>query len=86
MLKECKINEVGGGGDDDELIEIIDYFRKTFEIQGFKQLVDQIADSKKTTADQIISQINAAGGPSVAGTTVNSLSLISCCYSSIDFS
>lgn len=42
---------------------------KTFEINGFKQLLDQIAESKKTTTDQIIAQINATGGPSTAGTT-----------------
>ncbi len=43
---------------------------KTFELQGFKQLIDQVAESKKTTSDQIIGQINSSGGPSLANVTV----------------
>ncbi|UJR33221.1 hypothetical protein I4U23_020676 [Adineta vaga] len=42
---------------------------KTFELNGFKQLIDQIADSKKTTADHIISQISSTGGPSLVHVT-----------------
>ncbi|CAF1143891.1 unnamed protein product [Rotaria sp. Silwood1] len=42
---------------------------KTFELQGFKQLIDQVAASKKTSSDQIIGQINSTGGPSLAGVT-----------------
>jgi len=42
---------------------------KTFEIQGFKQLIDQIASSKSTSADQLVEQINSTGGPSLAGVT-----------------
>ncbi|CAF0955935.1 unnamed protein product [Adineta steineri] len=42
---------------------------KTFELQGFKQLIDQVADSKKTSSDQIISQISSTGGPSLANVT-----------------
>ena len=43
---------------------------KTFELQGFRQLIDQIAESKKTSADQIIGKINGTGGPSLAHVTV----------------
>ena len=46
-------------------------FSKTFELQGFKQLIDQVAESKKTTADQIISKISSTGGPSLANVTVS---------------
>ena len=46
------------------------YFSKTFELQGFKQLIDQVASSKKTSADQIIGQIGSSGGPSLANVTV----------------
>ncbi|CAF1002321.1 unnamed protein product [Rotaria sordida] len=42
---------------------------KTFELQGFKQLIDQVAASKKTSSDQVIAQINSTGGPSLAGVT-----------------
>ena len=42
---------------------------KTFEFQGFKQLVDQIAESKKTSADQIVALLNSVGGPSTTNTT-----------------
>jgi len=45
-------------------------FSKTFDLQGFKQLVDQIADSKKTSADQIVGQLSSTGGPSLANVTV----------------
>lgn len=44
---------------------------KTFELQGFRQLIDQIAESKKTSADQIIGKINGTGGPSLAHVTVS---------------
>jgi len=46
------------------------FFSKTFEFQGFKQLIDQIADSKKTSVDQIVAQLNSTGGPSLANVTV----------------
>ncbi|CAF4196506.1 unnamed protein product, partial [Rotaria sordida] len=36
---------------------------------GFKQLIDQVAASKKTSSDQVIAQINSTGGPSLAGVT-----------------
>ncbi|CAF1351588.1 unnamed protein product [Rotaria magnacalcarata] len=42
---------------------------KTFEFQGFKQLIDQIAESKKTSADQILSLISSVSGPSTSNTT-----------------
>lgn len=40
-------------------------------MQGFKQLIDQIAASKKTSCEQIIAQINGTGGPSLANVTVS---------------
>ncbi len=43
---------------------------KTFELNGFKQLIDQIAQSKKTSVDQITAQLNSSGGPSLANVTV----------------
>jgi hypothetical protein len=43
---------------------------KTFELQGFKQLIDQIAESKKISPDHIISHISSTGGPSFANVTV----------------
>jgi hypothetical protein len=46
------------------------FYSKTFELQGFKQLIDQVAESKKTSVDQIIGQINSTGGPSLANVTV----------------
>lgn len=49
------------------------YSSKTFELQGFKLLIDQVADSKKTTADDIIARITSTGGPSLANVTVNRL-------------
>ncbi|CAF0743204.1 unnamed protein product [Rotaria sp. Silwood1] len=42
---------------------------KTFEFQGFKQLIDQIAESKKTSSDQIVSHISSISGPSLANVT-----------------
>jgi len=42
---------------------------KTFELQGFKQLIEQVAQSKKTTADNIMSHITSTGGPSLANVT-----------------
>ncbi|CAF0748326.1 unnamed protein product [Rotaria sordida] len=42
---------------------------KTFEFQGFKQLIDQIAESKKTSTDQLVSQISSISGPSLANVT-----------------
>ncbi len=66
MLKECKKNF--------KLIKFYVYvyifFSKTFELQGFKQLVDQIAQSKNTSADQIAGQLSSTGGPSLVGVTV----------------
>jgi hypothetical protein len=43
---------------------------KTFELNGFKQLVDQIAASKKVPTDQIVGQLGSSGGPSLANVTV----------------
>lgn len=68
MLKECKHLKI--------IISLINfiylfiYFSKTFEFNGFKQLVDQIAASKNTTTDQITAQLSSTGGPSLAGVTV----------------
>jgi len=42
---------------------------KTFDLQGFTLLINQVAESKKTTADQVTSQILSAGGPSLANVT-----------------
>jgi len=42
---------------------------KTFEFNGFRQLVDQIAASKKTSTDHITEQICSSGGPSLANVT-----------------
>jgi len=42
---------------------------KTFEINGFKQLIDQIAESKKCSADQILAKVNSSGGPSLSHVT-----------------
>jgi len=39
-------------------------------LNGFKQLVDQIAESKKVSADQLVQQLNSGGGPSLANVTV----------------
>jgi hypothetical protein len=39
--------------------------RKTFEIKGFKALIDRIAESKHVTHDDIIAKINANEGPSL---------------------
>ena len=32
---------------------------KTFELSGFKQVVDQISESKKTSADQVIALLHS---------------------------
>ncbi|CAF1636087.1 unnamed protein product, partial [Didymodactylos carnosus] len=42
---------------------------KTFEVNGFVQLCNQIAESKKVSADQIISKIDSSDGPSLSGVT-----------------
>lgn len=39
-------------------------FRKTFEIKGFKALIDRIAESKGVSHDEILGKINANQGPS----------------------
>ncbi|CAF0893540.1 unnamed protein product [Rotaria sp. Silwood1] len=38
---------------------------KTFEIKGFKALIDRIAESKGVTHDEILAKINANEGPSL---------------------
>jgi hypothetical protein len=40
-------------------------FRKTFEIKGFKALIDRIAESKGVNHDEILAKINANEGPSL---------------------
>merc|ERR1719468_41323 len=42
---------------------------KTLEIKGFKELVAQIAESKKVEVGAVEEKIASAGGPSTAGTT-----------------
>ncbi|CAF0835747.1 unnamed protein product [Didymodactylos carnosus] len=42
---------------------------KTFEVNGFKQLVEQIATSKNVSVDQIISKIGSTDGPSLSHVT-----------------
>jgi hypothetical protein len=44
-------------------------FRKTFEIRGFKLLIDRIAESKGVTHDEILDKINANEGPSLNNVT-----------------
>lgn len=46
------------------------FLSKTFELNGFTQLVQQIADSKKTDHATIIAQIASTSGPSLAHVTV----------------
>ena len=43
--------------------------RKTFEIKGFKLLIDRIAESKTVTHDDILAKINANEGPSLTHVT-----------------
>jgi hypothetical protein len=40
-------------------------YRKTFEIKGFKSLIDRIAESKCVNHDEILAKINANEGPSL---------------------
>lgn len=42
-----------------------DLFRKTFEIKGFKALIDRLAESKGVSADEILAKLNANEGPSL---------------------
>ena len=53
--------------------ESLSIFSKTFELQGFKQLIDQVAATKKISPDQVVAQISAAGGPSLGNVTVRNL-------------
>jgi len=39
------------------------FFRKTFEIKGFKALIDRIAESKSVNHDFILTKINENQGP-----------------------
>ncbi len=39
--------------------------RKTFEIKGFKSLIDRIAESKGVNHEEILAKINANEGPSL---------------------
>lgn len=43
--------------------------RKTFEIKGFKLLIDRIAESKGVTQEEILNKINANEGPSLTHVT-----------------
>jgi hypothetical protein len=43
--------------------------RKTFEIKGFKLLIDRIAESKGVTHDEILAKLNANEGPSLSHVT-----------------
>jgi len=45
------------------------YFSKTFEIKGFKLLIDRIAESKGVSHDEILAKINANEGPSLTNVT-----------------
>jgi hypothetical protein len=38
---------------------------KTFEIKGFKSLIDRIAESKGVNHEEILTKINANEGPSL---------------------
>lgn len=55
------------------LMDLFDYlvvvFRKTFEIKGFKLLIDRIAESKGMTHDDVLAKINANEGPSLSHVT-----------------
>ncbi|CAF0776934.1 unnamed protein product [Didymodactylos carnosus] len=42
---------------------------KTFEINGFKDLIDQIAASKNVSHDEILSKVNSTEGPSLTHVT-----------------
>ncbi|CAF2381929.1 unnamed protein product [Rotaria sp. Silwood2] len=42
---------------------------KTFEIKGFKLLIDRIAESKGVSADEILAKINENEGPSLTKVT-----------------
>lgn len=44
-------------------------FRKTFEIKGFKLLIDRIAESKGVSHDDILGKINENEGPSLTNVT-----------------
>jgi hypothetical protein len=44
-------------------------FRKTFEMKGFKLLIDRIAESKGVSADEILAKLNANEGPSLTNVT-----------------
>ena len=45
------------------------YCRKTFEIKGFKLLIDRIAESKGVSHDEILAKINENEGPSLTNVT-----------------
>jgi hypothetical protein len=44
-------------------------FRKTFEIKGFKLLIDRIAESKGVSHDEVLAKINQNEGPSLTNVT-----------------
>ncbi len=44
-------------------------FRKTFEIKGFKLLIDRIAESKAVSHDEVLAKINQNEGPSLTNVT-----------------
>ena len=48
---------------------ILRLFRKTFEIKGFKFLIDRIAESKGVSPDEILAKINENEGPSLTNVT-----------------
>ena len=41
------------------------FIRKTFEINGFKALIDRIAESKSISQADILSKLNTNEGPSL---------------------
>ncbi|CAF1368994.1 unnamed protein product [Adineta ricciae] len=45
---------------------------KTFEIKGFKLLIDRIAESKGISADEVLAKINQNEGPSLTNVTETS--------------
>lgn len=51
-------------------VNLFFYFSKTLEYNGFKALLNQIAESKKVPADAVFAKVNSSSGPSTAGTTV----------------
>ncbi len=49
---------------------IQNFLRKTFDKEGFGQLLQQISTTSKLDVNSIVEKINGLSGPSLAGTTV----------------